>query len=69
MSRVILYVSVASIAFILGVAANWSVNTFGSFAIDDFDYAPPVEVKSCTILPAERSLLCLYTDVAHSLFL
>ena len=34
MSRVILYVSVATIAFIVGVAANWTVNTFGGFAVD-----------------------------------
>ena len=55
MSRVILYVSVASIAFIVGGAANWSVNTFGSFAVDDIDYAAPVDVKTSTILPDERS--------------
>ena len=34
MSRVILYFSVATIAFIVGVAANWSMNTFGCFAVD-----------------------------------
>ncbi len=36
MSRLILNVSVATITFIVGVAANWSMNTFGGFAVDKF---------------------------------
>lgn len=34
MSRVVLYVSVATFTFIVGIAANWNVNTFGGFAVD-----------------------------------
>lgn len=34
MSRLILHVTAATIAFIVGVAANWSMNTFGGFAVD-----------------------------------
>ena len=34
MNRIILYVSVATMAFIVGVAANWSINTFGCIAVD-----------------------------------
>lgn len=36
MSRLILNVSVATIAFIVGLAVNWSINTFGGFAVDKF---------------------------------
>jgi hypothetical protein len=36
MSRIILYVSVATIAFIVGVAVNWSINSLGRLAIDKF---------------------------------
>jgi len=34
MSRVVLYITVATVSFIVGVAANWNVNTFGGFAVD-----------------------------------
>jgi hypothetical protein len=34
MNRGILYVSVAIIAFIVGIAANWGMNTFGGFVVD-----------------------------------
>jgi hypothetical protein len=36
MSRLILNVSFAAIAFIVGVATSWSVNAIGGFAIDRF---------------------------------
>jgi biopolymer transport protein ExbD len=57
MSRVILYFTVATIAFIVGVAANWSLNMLGGFAVDDFDYDAPVDVKISTILPDERLMV------------
>ena len=34
MSRTILYVCVAIITFVVGVATNRTVNTFGRFAVD-----------------------------------
>ncbi len=51
MRRVILYVSVATMAFIVGVAVNWSMNTFGGFAVDRIYYDAGVDLKTSTILP------------------
>jgi hypothetical protein len=52
MTRVIFYISVATIAFIVGVAANWTMNTFGGFAVDKV-YDAVVDVKISTILADE----------------
>lgn len=56
MSRVILYVSVATIAFIVGVAAHWSMDTIGGFAVDKVYYDAAVDVKTSTILPGAGSI-------------
>jgi biopolymer transport protein ExbD len=56
MSRVVLYVTVATITFIVGIAANWSLNTtIGCFAVDHFYCDAAVDVKTPTILPDEGS--------------
>jgi len=56
MSRVILYVSVATIAFIVGVAANWSLNMLGGFAVDKVYHDASFDVKVSTVLPNEGSI-------------
>ena len=49
MSRLILSISIASLAFILGIAADWSVNTVGALAVDTvYD-----DVKISLVLPDE----------------
>ena len=55
MNRVILYVTVATIAFVVGVAGNWSVNTLGGFAVDEF-YDALVDVKISNLLPDEGAI-------------
>lgn len=59
MSRLILLVTVATIAFIVGVAANWGVNTFGGLAVDHIYHDPAVDVHTSSILPvaAREALL------------
>ena len=56
MSRLVLYVSVATIAFFVGVAANWSFNTVGGFAVDKVYYDAAVDVNISTIIPAEGTI-------------
>ncbi len=51
MSRVISLVTVATIAFIVGVAANWSVNTFGGLAVDHVYRDPSIDVDISGVLP------------------
>ena len=55
MRRVIFYVSVATIAFIVGVAANWSVNTLGGLAVDKVYSDAALDLKTFTILPGALS--------------
>lgn len=57
MKRVILDLSVATLAFILGIAANWSVNAFGSFAVDKVYNDPVVDAKVSTIMLEGRSIV------------
>ncbi len=56
MGRVILYISVATVAFIVGVAANWSIDTFGGFAVDNVYLDAEVDVKISTLLPGAGSI-------------
>ncbi|MCM3905147.1 MAG: hypothetical protein ND866_25920 [Pyrinomonadaceae bacterium] len=51
MKRAILNVTVAAIAFIVGLTVNWSINTFGGFAVDRIYSDAAVELKISTILP------------------
>ena len=57
MKRVILDLSVATLAFILGIAANWSVNAFGGFAVDKVYNDPVVDAKVATIMLEGRSIV------------
>ena len=57
MKRVILDLSVATLAFILGIAANWSVNAFGGFAVDKVYNDPVVDAKVDTITLEGRSIV------------
>ena len=56
MRRIILHVSVATIAFMTGVAANWTINTFGGLAVERVNPEPAVDLKIFTILPDEASI-------------
>lgn len=57
MKRVILDLSVATLAFILGIAANWSVNMLGGFAVDKVYNDPVVDAKLSTIMLEGRSIV------------
>lgn len=55
MSRVILYVSVATFTFIVGVAANLSMNAFGGVAVDKVYCEVGVDLKTSPIFPDAHS--------------
>ena len=57
MKRVFLHIGVATLAFIVGIAANWSLNTFGRFAVDEVYNDPSVDVKIYTLIPDERTIV------------
>ena len=57
MNRVVLYVSVATIAFIVGVTANWSINAFVGLAVDNIYRDATVDVNISIILPDVGSTL------------
>jgi len=57
MKRVILDISVATLAFIFGIAVNWSVNAFGGFAVDQVYNDPVVDAKVSTIVLEGRSIV------------
>jgi len=57
MKRMILDLSVATLAFILGIAANWIVNAFGGFAVDKVYNDPVVDAKVSTIMLEGRSIV------------
>ena len=56
MSRLILYVSVATIAFFVGVAANWNLNTVGGFAVDKVYYDAAIDVNTSNMIPGEGTI-------------
>lgn len=51
MSRSILYVAVATIAFIVGVTVNRSMNMLGAVAVDKVYSDAALELKISTVLP------------------
>jgi biopolymer transport protein ExbD len=57
MKRVILDISVATLAFLLGIAANWSVNAFGGFAVDKVYNDPVVDAKVSTFMLEGHSIV------------
>ena len=56
MSRVIVYVGVATVAFIFGIASNWSINTFGGIAVDKFYSDTEVVLNAFNILPGAGTI-------------
>ena len=57
MHRIILYISAATIAFIIGVASSSGIETLGGFAIEKiYDTEPVAELRSVTILPGPLSV-------------
>jgi biopolymer transport protein ExbD len=56
MGRVILYVGVAAITFVVGTVANWSTNILGGVAVDTFFSDPACDLRACTIVPRARFL-------------
>lgn len=56
MNRVILYFSIATVTFVGGVAANWSVNTFEGFVVDSVFNSMPGDVNILAILPRARPM-------------
>lgn len=57
MKRLILHIGVATFAFIVGIATNWSLNTLGRFVVDEVYSDPAVDVKIYNVIPDERSIV------------
>jgi biopolymer transport protein ExbD len=57
MHRIILYISAATIAFIIGVTSSTGIETLGGYAIEKiYDTEPPAEFKPPTLLAGPLSV-------------